>query len=354
MALFVSIDHRLGGFHLRADFTCQGRLTALFGPSGSGKTSVVNAIAGLLKPDSARIISDGETLADTQRGVWVPAHRRHIGYVFQEARLFPHMNVRQNLTYAQRFGGRGGPLGASFDAVVDILGIGALLQRQPSLLSGGEKQRVAIGRALLSHPRLLLMDEPLSSLDEARKQEILPFIERLRDEALAPIIYVSHSLAEVRRLADSAVVMEQGAVVDSGPPQSTLKVNRTQQDPAGEPDANVLEVLRTELRADGTRALITSAGVFHTPQSEPIPARVRFRPSAIIISLDNPGRVSAEGVLDGVVRSITKNGANPTHHIVVRVGDTDLVVSAPETFVRETGLHEGVRIYLLVTALLAS
>lgn len=354
MALFVSIDHRLGGFHLRADFTCQGRLTALFGPSGSGKTSVVNAIAGLLKPDNARIISDGETLADTQSGVWLPAHRRHIGYVFQEARLFPHMNVRQNLTYAQRFGGRAERAGASFDAVVDILGIGALLQRQPSLLSGGEKQRVAIGRALLSHPRLLLMDEPLSSLDEARKQEILPFIERLRDEALAPIIYVSHSLAEVRRLADSVVVMDQGAVIDSGPPQSTLRSRHAQNSLADETDMNVLDILQTEQLADGRRALQTSAGVFEVPEGEPILSRVSIRPSALIISLDNPGRVSAPNVLDGVVRSITQNGASPNYHIVVRIGQADLVAYAPETFVRETGLQEGASVYLLVTALLAS
>lgn len=354
MALLVNIDHALGGFQLRADFTCEGRLTALFGPSGSGKTSVVNTIAGLLKPDDARIISDGVTLADTQCSVWVPAHKRHIGYVFQEARLFPHMNVRQNLTYAQRFGGRGQRPGASFESVVDMLGVGPLLQRQPSLLSGGEKQRVAIGRALLSHPRLLLMDEPLASLDEARKQEILPFIERLRDEALVPIIYVSHSLAEVRRLADFVVVMDQGAVVDSGPPQSALRARGLQDDVRGDSDANVLDVLRVEHLADGGLALKTPIGVFPAPRGGQNPTHVRISPSNLVLSLDDPGRVGARGVLQGVIQSITRSGQDQTCRVVVRAGPTDLVARAPEAFVKNTGLQEGAQVYVLVTALQVS
>ena len=354
MALFVSIDHRLGAFHLRADFACEGRLTALFGPSGSGKTSVVNAIAGLLKPDTARIVIDGEALTDTQSGVCIPAHRRHIGYVFQEARLFPHMNVKQNLIYAQRFGGRAERPGASFESVVDMLGVGPLLQRQPSLLSGGEKQRVAIGRALLSHPRLLLMDEPLASLDEARKQEILPFIKRLRDEALVPIIYVSHALDEVRRLADFVVVMDHGAVVDSGPPQLTLRAAYIQDGPQGETEMNIFEVFQSEQLADGRWALKTHAGVFHAPQSQPMPSRVRVSPHNLVVSLDDPGRAGVPSVLQGVVRSIARDGVDQTCRIVVRAGDVDLVARAPEAFVRETCLREGAHVYLLVTALQVS
>ncbi|MDP2355908.1 MAG: molybdenum ABC transporter ATP-binding protein [Beijerinckiaceae bacterium] len=351
MALFVSIDHRLGAFRLRANFACEGRLTALFGPSGSGKTSVVSTIAGLLKPDTARIVIDGEALTDTQSGVCLPAHRRQIGYVFQEARLFPHMNVRQNLTYAQMFGGRGGRAGASFESVVEMLGVGPLLQRQPSLLSGGEKQRVAIGRALLSHPRLLLMDEPLASLDEARKQEILPFIERLRDEALVPIVYVSHSLAEVRRLADFVVVMDHGAVVDSGPPQSALREALFQDTSRDEADVNVLDVLQTEQLADGRRALTTRAGVFHAPQGERLPTRVSVSSCALIITLDDPGRAAVPSILQGVVRSIAREGEGQTCRVIVRAGEADLVARAPEAFVRDTGLREGAHVYLLVTAL---
>ncbi len=351
MTLAVSIDHRLGDFHLRADFTCNGRLTALFGPSGSGKTSVVNAVAGLLRPDAAHIVADGETLADTQNGVWIPAHRRQIGYVFQEPRLFPHMSVRQNLTYAQRFGGRSGRPGASFEAVVDMLGVEPLLQRQPSLLSGGEKQRVAIGRALLSHPRLLLMDEPLASLDEARKQEILPFIERLRDEALAPIIYVSHSHAEVRRLADSVVVMDHGALVESGPPQSALHAAQMLQGLQNETEANALVVLDAIQLVDGQRALRTSAGVLTAPPGEGVITRISIHPTDIIMMLADPGASSAPGVLPGTVKSIACGREGEACRIVVRAGEADLIAKASGAFVQSACLREGSRVHLLITRL---
>ena len=197
MSLEVEIDHRQGAFRLRGSFRSDGRLTALFGRSGSGKTTLVNVIAGLIRPERGRIAVDGATLLDTQAGVFVPKHRRRIGYVFQEGRLFPHLSVRQNLLFGRWFAGREGGArtrASDLDAVVALLGIGHLLRRRPAGLSGGEKQRVAIGRALLARPRLLLMDEPLASLDEARKAEILPFIERLRDEAGVPIVYVSHAV----------------------------------------------------------------------------------------------------------------------------------------------------------------
>jgi len=186
MTIAVDIHQRLGAFELDARFTSSGRLTALFGPSGSGKSSVINVIAGLTRPQEGRVEVDGRVLVDTAAGIFVPKHKRRIGMVFQEALLFPHMSVASNLRFGRWFTPQAERY-ANMDAVVELLGIGALLERRPGRLSGGEKQRVAIGRALLASPRLLLMDEPLASLDEARKAEILPYIERLRDETKIPM-----------------------------------------------------------------------------------------------------------------------------------------------------------------------
>ena len=222
MTLAVDIRHRLGEFRLDARFATGGGLVALFGKSGSGKSSVINVIAGLIRPEEGRVSVDGEELLDTARGLFVPTHRRRLGYVFQEGRLFPHLTVRQNLLYGRWFG----PPAArrdGLDRVVDLLGLEATLERRPARLSGGEKQRVAIGRALLADPRLLLMDEPLASLDEQRKLEILPYIERLRDEAQVPIVYVSHSVAEVARLASTVVLLSQGTVVAVGPTREIMQ-----------------------------------------------------------------------------------------------------------------------------------
>ena len=216
MTLIVEAKQRLGAFSLDAAFTSERGVTALFGRSGSGKTSMIRIIAGLARPDEGRVVLDGEPLTETATGIFVPKHRRRFGYVFQEARLFPHLSVRANLFYGRWFAARTAR-GESFDHIVDLLGIETLLERSPSKLSGGEKQRVAIGRALLSSPRLLLMDEPLAALDDARKAEILPYLQRLRDETDIPIVYVSHSIAEVARLANQVVVMRDGKVEATGP-----------------------------------------------------------------------------------------------------------------------------------------
>ncbi|MGZ5496693.1 MAG: molybdenum ABC transporter ATP-binding protein, partial [Candidatus Aminicenantales bacterium] len=222
MILDVDIRHEQGGFKLQARFQSEGRLTALYGPSGSGKTTVVNAIGGLLRPAHGRVAVQGLILLDTDRGIAIPKHRRRIGCVFQEGRLFPHLNVRQNLLFGRWFTPRR-ERAASFERVVELLGIGSLLDRWPSTLSGGEKQRVAIGRALLADPRLLLMDEPLASLDDARKAEIYPYIERLRDEGGIPIVLVSHSVPEIARLATSIVVLSQGRVTMAGTASEILR-----------------------------------------------------------------------------------------------------------------------------------
>ena len=213
--LRVDVSKQLGEFSLQASFASEGRVTGLFGVSGAGKTSLINMIAGLLRPDRGGIAIDDETLDDTAAGVHVPAHRRRIGYVFQDARLFPHLDVRQNIDYGRRMN-RLADDHAQRARVTDLLDIGSLLNRRPGQLSGGERQRVALGRALLSKPRLLLLDEPLGSLDEERKVEILPYLVRLRDETGVPMVYVSHDAGEMRQLATSIVILKRGRVTAFG------------------------------------------------------------------------------------------------------------------------------------------
>ena len=212
--LRVDVSKQIGQFSLRASFASEGRVTGLFGASGAGKTSLINIIAGLLPPDRGTIAIDGETLDDTTSRLHVPAHRRRIGYVFQDARLFPHLDVGRNLDYGRRMN-RLTDDPAHRARVTDLLDIGGLLDRRPGKLSGGERQRVALGRALLSKPRLLLLDEPLGSLDEGRKVEILPYLVRLRDEGI-PMVYVSHDAAELRQLATQIVMLRNGQVTALG------------------------------------------------------------------------------------------------------------------------------------------
>ena len=214
--LEVALSHRVGEFALDVAFEVPARgVTALFGASGAGKTTIVNAIAGLLRPQRGHVRIGGTALLDTARAVDVPIEHRGVGYVFQDARLFPHLSVDGNLRFGERRT-RGRPRTITHDEVVALLGIGHLLERRPGALSGGERQRVALGRALLAQPRLLLLDEPLASLDGARRAEILPYLERLRDEVGLPIVYVSHAIDEVVRLATRVVVLAEGRVVATG------------------------------------------------------------------------------------------------------------------------------------------
>jgi molybdate transport system ATP-binding protein len=227
MSLEVSTAARLGEFTLEADFKSESRVTAIFGPSGSGKTSVLNAIAGLLRPERGHVAVDGVVLLDTASDVYLAPHERRVGYVFQDGRLFPHLSVKGNLLYGRIFA-RPSRHHASFEEIVDLLDLGSLLRRGIAALSGGEKQRVAIGRALLSSPRLLLLDEPLSSLDERRKEEVMPFLEKLRDQVSMPIVYVSHVISEIERLAGTVVLMERGQVLAVDGP-SRVKAKATER-----------------------------------------------------------------------------------------------------------------------------
>jgi molybdate transport system ATP-binding protein len=311
MTIEVDVAHRLGAFTLELSFTSQGRLTAFFGQSGAGKTSLVNVIGGLIRPDRGRIAVDGTTLTDTAAGIFVPTHRRRVGYVFQEGRLFPHLTVRQNLLFGRWFR-PSQERKIELETVLDLLGIGHLLHRRPGALSGGEKQRVAIGRALLASPRLLLMDEPLAALDEERKAEILPFIERLRDQADVPIIYVSHSLAEVSRLANSIVMLRNGRVLAAGDPAEVLgRTELVPQDAAEEVGAVIEARISQHDTRFGLTTLQSKAGLLRAPYLD-LPAgtivRVRIRARDVMVANAPPVGLSALNVLEGKVIELRNRG----------------------------------------------
>ncbi|MFA6154868.1 molybdenum ABC transporter ATP-binding protein [Mesorhizobium sp.] len=319
MSVLVDTSHRLGDFAIDARFESAGRLTALFGPSGSGKTTLINMIAGLIRPGKGRIEVDGRVLVDTDAGTFVPKHKRRIGMVFQDARLFPHMSVAGNLRYGRWFTPAGERY-ADMDAVVDLLGIGSLLDRRPARLSGGEKQRVAIGRALLASPKLLLMDEPLASLDEARKAEILPYIERLRDETKIPIVYVSHSVAEVARLASDVVMLAQGKVIASGPTEAVMqRLDLLPAEERGEGGA----VLDTRvLRHDdtfGMTVLASAAGEIRVPRlamKTGALVRIRIRARDVMIATEQPAGLSALNILPGTIVALSP-GEGPTVEVAI-------------------------------------
>jgi molybdate transport system ATP-binding protein len=213
--LALDVEKRLGAFQLAAQFETEARVTALFGPSGAGKTTIINMIAGLVAPERGRIMYRGKVLFDAAGKVNLPPHRRQFGYVFQDGRLFPHLTVRGNLEYGRRMYRLKRDV-AELERVIAMLDIAQLADRRPGKLSGGERQRVAIGRALLMRPQLLLLDEPLASLDAARKAEIMPYLERLRDEAQVPMIYVTHQADDARRLATAVVRVEAGRIAAVG------------------------------------------------------------------------------------------------------------------------------------------
>ncbi len=290
MSIQVDVQLRRGAFALDAAFEAGPGLTALFGRSGSGKTTLIDLIAGLARPDRGRIVADGMVLIDTAARIFLPPHRRRVGVVFQDARLFPHLSVRGNLRYGRAFARR--PRDPeTLDAVTGMLGIGHLLDRQPVGLSGGERQRVAIGRALLAGPRLLLMDEPLAALDDARKAEILPYIERLRDEAGVPIVYVSHAVSEVARLATTVVVLETGRVAAAGPAEAILR--RADLVPVHEAEAGALldMVVAATDPQTGLTHLTGAAGRLQVPGlSWPPGTRLRVRIPArdVLVAIEPP------------------------------------------------------------------
>ncbi|MGY5809427.1 molybdenum ABC transporter ATP-binding protein [Rhizobium sp. LEGMi198b] len=350
MTLTVDIRHRLGAFSLEAAFTSDGGVTALFGRSGSGKTSIIRIIAGLIQPDHGRVDLDGTVLADTDAQVFVPRHRRRFGYVFQEARLFPHLSVQQNLNYGRWFAPKSGH-SESFDGVVDLLGIAALLDRRPAKLSGGEKQRVAIGRALLSSPRLLLMDEPLAALDEARKAEILPYLERLRDETKVPIIYVSHSIAEVARLANRVVVLRDGKVEATGPAVEIFSQLSGPQ-AIDRREAGVLLEGRVEHIDREHRLTIVAlkaAKLFVPGEAAGIGKTVRVHIPArdVMLATARPEGLSALNILEGRVLALG-TAADGTVEVKVDCGGDTVLARITQFSSERLGLRIGLPIHAVI------
>ncbi|WP_291547811.1 molybdenum ABC transporter ATP-binding protein [Bosea sp. (in: a-proteobacteria)] len=352
--LDIAVSHRLGGFTLDAALQSQSRVTALFGPSGAGKSSLANVIGGLIRPDAGHVRIEGKTLVDVEAGSFVRPHRRRIGYVFQEARLFPHLTVRQNLLFGHWFVPRAVRRPAELDKVLDLLGIGHLLRRRPGALSGGEKQRVAIGRALLAQPRLLLMDEPLASLDEARKAEILPYLERLRDEAGIPIVYVSHAMAEVARLANTVALVEAGRIVACGPTADILSRIDLAGRP-GAPEASTLlpaEVLGFD-EPFGLARLATPAGELLVGRGSLVAGqglRVRIMASDVMLSLATPTGTSALNALPGTVAEIgERTGAGGSAvHLRVACGRQMLAVRLTAKSVFSLGLDLGTPVHAII------
>jgi molybdate transport system ATP-binding protein len=303
----VDVTHRLGAFTLDAQFAAEGRFIALFGHSGSGKTTLINVIAGLIRPERGRVSVDGTVLTDTARQIFLPPHRRKLGTVFQEGRLFPHLSVRQNLLYGAWFA-RAAERHESLSRVASLLGIEPLLSRYPNRLSGGEKQRVAIGRALLASPALLLMDEPLASLDEPRKQEIIPYLEKLRDEARIPIIYVSHSVAEVSRLADTLVILDNGKVRAAGAAIELMqRLDLILPAGTGEEGALIEAVVESHDDAYDLTSLVSQAGTWRVPRIAIAPGkavRMQIRARDVMIARQRPDDVSALNVMPAIVREI--------------------------------------------------
>jgi len=350
--LRIDVQRRLGSLDLGASFETQARVTALFGRSGAGKTSVVNMIAGLLRPDRGHIEVDGQVLFDSAGGVDVPAERRRVGYVFQEGRLFPHLTVRRNLLYghalvpaAERY--------AELAHIAQLLGLEDLLERRPGDLSGGEKQRVAIGRALLSNPRVLLFDEPLASLDVHRREEILRYIELLRDEVRVPVVYVSHAVEEVVRLADTVVLMAGGKVVAAGDVEEVM--GRPDLRPAGgvfEGGAVIdARVAAQDMQYD-LATLAFDGGILTVTNLDALvgePVRVRVRARDVSIALDPPQRISIQNVLRGKVAAIGEE-RDGIVDVSVSVGAVILRSRVTRRAAEQLALAPGVEVYALVKA----
>ena len=318
MSFSLEMQHRFPALQMDVAFEVPSPgVTVLFGPSGCGKSTIINAAAGLLRPDVSRIAVDGQVLADTRAGIWLPPERRRVGMVFQDSRLFPHMSVATNLRFGLRRVAsdgsspeRTGSRGISFDEVVDLLGIDTLLARRPHTLSGGERQRVAIGRALLAQPHLLLMDEPLASLDAARKAEILPFLTRLKTTSRVPILYVTHALDEVVRLADSMVLIDAGQVAGFGPVGQVAA--RADLPLARRDDAGAVLTCRIEANdADRGLTRLRGGGVaFLVPLLElalDTELRVRIPAREVILAGKAPEAISLHNVIPGTVRRIAQD-----------------------------------------------
>ncbi len=346
----VTVRHAFDRATIDAAFEAPAGVTALFGRSGAGKTTVLSAIAGLLRPQEGRIVAHGRVLFDSAAGIDVAPARRRIATVFQDGRLFPHMSVNGNLKFAERFAGRPA---RDRDRLIALLGLEPLLARRPAMLSGGEKQRVAIARALFSQPDALLLDEPLAALDDARKAEIMPYLERLAREAAMPIVYVSHALPEVARLADRVVLMRDGRTVAEG----TLGAVFTDPQAAaviGFRDAGALldGTVHAHDAADGLTEVALSAVRLVLPAIDaPVGARcrIRLRASEVIVALEPPGGLSTRNVLPATVDAIVE-GEGPGALVSLAVGEDRILARLTQRSVRSLGLVPGSRCFAVLKA----
>ncbi|MEP3275939.1 MAG: molybdenum ABC transporter ATP-binding protein [Stappiaceae bacterium] len=350
--LSVNVKGQFGPFDIDTQFDSTGGVTALFGRSGSGKTTLVNMISGLVKPRTGRITLNDVELFNAKTKVNMPARLRQMGHVFQEHRLFPHISVRRNLTFAAWAGGR--PKRRPLEEVVDLLGIEHLLERSPAKLSGGEKQRVAIGRALLSSPRALLMDEPLASLDAARKEEILPYLDRLCREAKIPIVYVSHAIEEVVRLADTLVVLSEGRVKASGPVADIL--TRLDLGPAtGRHEAGALirakvigfdpNWMLVKMDVEGQQLELPGA---NAPVGQEV--RLRIRARDVSIATQDPEGVSIRNRLRGTVEALRLE-EGPYAEVVCRVGTQKIRARLTRASAHDLGLVIGLPVFVLIKSI---
>jgi molybdate transport system ATP-binding protein len=363
--LKANLLKRWDGFTLRAQFEMPTPgVVALFGRSGCGKSTLVNLVSGLLPPDEGFVQLDDTVLTDTRAGVSVPVERRRIGYVFQEARLFPHFSVLGNLRYGHKRAGRV-PQVIGFDEIVTLLGIERLLDRRPHALSGGERQRVALGRALLSQPRLLLLDEPLAALDVARRDEVLPYLEALRDRLSIPMIYVSHQFDEVLRLATHVVLLESGSVVAQGSineislrPELRAIVGA---DAVGAVVDGVVESVdaargMADLRLGvgaGSGAAPTGPATLHVSlRGARVGARLRVQLLArdIILATERPHALSVRNALEGTVVNLADETKDDSVMVHVKVGDATILSRVTRGAVDDLGLRAGQRIWVLVKA----
>lgn len=347
----IEAKRRRGNFDLDVSLELSGGLTAVFGQSGSGKTSLINLVAGLDRPDEGRISIGSQVVFDSAQRINIAPENRHIGYVFQDGRLFPHLSVRNNLVYARRFIKPALNL-RHFDQIVDLLGIAALLERSPATLSGGEKQRVAIGRALLAEPQLLIMDEPLASLDARRKADILPFIENLRDQLGTPILYVSHAMEEVIRLSDSLVLMDQGHIIAHGDVEQIM--SRLDLKPlTGRYEAGA--VLSVKIVGHDTKHKLSElsfAGQTLWVPGDDLPIgselRLRIRARDVSIAIQKPVGTSVLNIFDASITEIVAD-EGPHCEVLLDVG-APLIARVTRKSVNELGLKVGQKVFASVKA----
>ena len=347
----IDIKAGLGDFRLQTNFTVDGAITALFGPSGSGKTSLVRLIAGLETPLVGSIRISGRTLFDKSAGINLPPPRRRVGYVIQEANLFPHLTVRRNLGYSSWAGGRKGTI--ELADVCDVLGIEHLLDRKPERLSGGERQRVAIGRALLSDPSILLLDEPLSALDINRKLEILPFLEQIRDEFEIPMIYISHSVDEVTRLADCLVVMDNGNVTAFGAIEEVLSALEIRGSGDGLEAGSLISGICSQFDEEMALAQILVEGqLVNLPISamkSATPVRLRIKANDVALALTRPQATSIQNMLECQITAIEQAG--PTHiEVTLKMGKQQIRSRITRKSAADLNLATGDKVIALLKA----